>query len=586
MADGRWSLDALYTGFESEDFKADVGRLGEVNGLLAEAARRTDGDTPRDNLLAIIPLLEERRLLFGSLSDYCLFRQTMDTEDGKAASAAGRVNMLAGNAARALSEITRYIASIDDIEAAIAGEPLLEAYRGYLLREKEKGKHLLSGDGEDVAALYDVSGGKAWEELHSYITSCAAAELNGKSLSLTELRNLAYDPDGEVRRAAYAAELCSYESIKAPAAFALNSIKLQSISECRLRGFESVLDKSLFSANMKRGTLEALWGAVEEYLPAFHRYYRAKARALGYENGLPWHELFAPIGKSTRSFTIEQARDYILTVFSNVDAELANTASRAFEEDWIDVYPRKGKVGGAYCEPAFGRGQFRILTNFGGTFGDVVTLAHELGHGFHEMLIRDNAVLNRDYSMSIAETASTFNENLVTSYAIDRAENDGERLMLLENRLQDAAQIICDIYSRYLFEKEVCERRSGSFMLPEELCEIMLGAQSRAYGCGLERSTLNPYMWVCKSHYYSSSLGFYNYPYAFGGLLARGLYEMYRREGSAFLPRYKRMLRETPMLSVEQSTELCGIDVSGREFWRACLETIKQDIELFCELVK
>lgn len=272
MYDGRWNLDVLYTGFDSDKFKSDMGRLDEVNGLLAEEAKRITGRSPRENLMAIVPLLEERRLLSGALSDYCLFRQTADTSDGDAASANGRVNMLSGAAAKAMSEITRYIASIDDLDEAIAGEPGLVQYKNYFRREKQKGQHLLTGDGEDVAAMYDVSGGKAWEELHSYETSGATEELNGESLSLTELRNLAYDHDGAVRKAAYEAELKCYEKIKGPVAFALNSIKLQSISECRLRGFESVLDKSLFMADMRRETLDALWGAIDEYLPVFHSY--------------------------------------------------------------------------------------------------------------------------------------------------------------------------------------------------------------------------------------------------------------------------------------------------------------------------
>ena len=158
MYDGRWNLDVLYTGFDSDKFKMDMGRLEAVNGLLAEEAKRIAGRSPRENLMAIVPLLEERRLLSGALSDYCLFRQTADTSDGDAASANGRVNMLSGAAAKAMSEITRYIASIDDLDEAIAGEPGLARYKNYFRREKQKGQHLLTGDGEDVAAMYDVSG--------------------------------------------------------------------------------------------------------------------------------------------------------------------------------------------------------------------------------------------------------------------------------------------------------------------------------------------------------------------------------------------------------------------------------------------
>ena len=398
MNDGRWNLDVLYTGFDSGKFKRDMARLEEVNGMLGAEAEKLADRSPRENLMAIVPLLEERRLLSGALSDYCLFRQTADTSDGDAASANGRVNMLCGAAAKAMSEITRYIASIDDLEEVTAGQAGLARYMDYFRREKQKGRHLLTGDGEDVAAMYDVSGGKAWEELQSYETSGVTEELNGEGLSLTELRNLAYDHDSVVRKAGDENEPRCEEKIKGPVAFALNSIKLQSISECRLRGFESVLDKSLFMADMKRETLDALWGTVEEYLPVFHSYYKAKGEALGHKNGLPWYDMFAPMSSSKRTSTIEQAREHRVGVFSAFDGELADTANRAFADSWIDVYPRKGKVGGAYCEPAFGAGQFRILTNFGGMFGDVITLAHELGHGFHEMLVKDNDVLNRDYS--------------------------------------------------------------------------------------------------------------------------------------------------------------------------------------------
>ena len=207
MNDGRWNLDVLYTGFDSGKFKRDMARLEEVNGMLGAEAEKLADRSPRENLMAIVPLLEERRLLSGALSDYCLFRQTADTSDGDAASANGRVNMLCGAAAKAMSEITRYIASIDDLEEVTAGQAGLARYMDYFRREKQKGRHLLTGDGEDVAAMYDVSGGKAWEELQSYETSGVTEELNGEGLSLTELRNLAYDHDSAVRKAAYEAEL-------------------------------------------------------------------------------------------------------------------------------------------------------------------------------------------------------------------------------------------------------------------------------------------------------------------------------------------------------------------------------------------
>ena len=259
---------------------------------------------------------------------------------------------------------------------------------------------------------------------------------------------------------------------------------------------------------------------------------------------------------------------------------------RAFAEEWIDFYPRNGKVGGAFCEALNSKKEFRVLTNFSGSFSDIVTLAHELGHGYHDFMVHDNEPLNMDYSMPVAETASTFNENVITSYAIDHTTDDEEKLALLESQLSDAAQIMCDIYSRFLFESEVVKRRKNSFLLADELNEIMLNAQKKAYGNGLDQNFLHPYMWVCKSHYYSADLGFYNYPYAFGGLFARGLYAKYKKEGSAFVEKYKKMLKSTPVMSVEDVAKICDIDLTDKKFWMMSLHSYDAEVDEFERLVK
>lgn len=229
-------------------------------------------------------------------------------------------------------------------------------------------------------------------------------------------------------------------------------------------------------------------------------------------------------------------------------------------------------------------GQSRILTNFDGTFGDIVTLAHELGHAFHNQCIRTHRPLNRDYSMPVAETASTFNECVVMAAAIRQAKSHDEELALIESQLQDVTQIICDIYSRYLFESMVLENREKQFMNAETLCGMMLKAQEQSYGDGLDASFRHPYMWVCKSHYYGST--FYNYPYAFGGLFARGLYAQYEREGAAFVPKYKKLLRTTTVATAEDVAKVAGIDLTDKEFWRGALQTVAQQIDLVCGLLE
>ena len=221
-----------------------------------------------------------------------------------------------------------------------------------------------------------------------------------------------------------------------------------------------------------------------------------------------------------------------------------------------------------------------MLTNFDGALGDVVTLAHELGHAYHNRNLEKNRILNTDYSMPVAETASTFNEVVIMNAAIAEAEGEA-KMALLENQLQDTTQIICDIYSRYLFETTVFAERENSFLFPPRLNEIMLDAQRQAYGDGLDETYMHPYMWVCKSHYYSAGLSFYNFPYAFGGLFARGLYAKYLEEGDAFLPKYRALLKATATSDVEDVAGIAGIDLTQPEFWEKSLAGIAKDIDTF-----
>lgn len=335
---------------------------------------------------------------------------------------------------------------------------------------------------------------------------------------------------------------------------------------------------------MEEKTLNAMLSAMDEYLPKFWQYLRCKAKALGHQGGLPWYDLFAPMGASSTKFTPESAGEYLVKLFRGFDEELGDMIATAFERQWIDFFPREGKSGGAFCAEVHAIGESRILTNFDGTFSSVVTLAHELGHAFHNQCILPHRPLNRQYSMPLAETASTFNECVVMAAAIREAADDSERIALIEAQLQDTTQIICDIYSRYRFESEVFRRRSEEFMDADTLCDIMLEAQKQSYGDGLNHDCLHPYMWVCKSHYYGPI--FYNFPYAFGGLFARGLYARYEQEGEAFLPKYKKLLYTTSIASAEDTAKVAGIDLTDREFWCSALKTIADQIDLLCKLLE
>lgn len=581
-----WSLDVLYTGFDDKRWSEDLKKLDDcVEKFQAFAAKLSD-ENEKETIKEGLKLLEELEGLSAQMMIFCELRGAADTRDKDSMSYEGVLSQKRNRTRAAETKFAEYVATRKNLEQDIKEDAFLTSY-AYLLRNMaEDNRHLLSGDVEEALAKMDISGGAAWSSLQGYLTSSVEADLDGKKLTLSEVRNLAYSPSKEERKAAYEAELACYDKIKDSVAYALNSIKMQDISECELRGFASPLAKTLYYARMKEETLNALLEAMTEYMPQFWRYLRLKAEKLGYADGLPWYELFAPLGKSTKRYTTEEARDYLITVFSSFSPDMAEMMKRAFAEDWIDFYPRNGKVGGAFCEALNSKKEFRVLTNFSGSFSDLVTLAHELGHGYHDFMVHDNEPLNMEYSMPVAETASTFNENVITGYAIDHTGDEEEKLALIESQLSDTAQIMCDIYSRFLFESEVVERRKDSFLFADELNEIMLDAQKKAYGNGLDENCLHPYMWVCKSHYYSADLGFYNYPYAFGGLFARGLFAKYKKEGSAFVENYKKMLKNTPVMSVEDVAKICGIDLTDKEFWMMSLHSYDAEIDEFERLIK
>ena len=578
-----WNLNPIYTGFDDPRFEEDLQALRRTVRDMEELTQHLTGDSAA-LLKRGLTLQEQLQELAEKLLCYAELRQAACTTDAEAGSKIGKIMGVYSDSAAPVAAFEGWLAAIPDLDSLIASDPLFEEYRFILERKKLGSLHLLPGIGEKVMAKLKISGSNAWAELQQYLTSTVKVTYRGEEINLSAVRNLAYSAEAEVRKDAYEAELACYRSIEDSVAYALNSLKLETLNECELRGYESPLARTLEQSNMEKKTLDAMFAAIDQKLPMFRRYLKAKAHALGHENGLPWYDLFAPMGKSSTRFTTQDARDYLVELFSHFDDELSGMVARAFDEEWIDFYPRSGKAGGAFCSGVSCIGQSRILTNFDGTLGDVVTLAHELGHAFHNQCIADHRPLNHDYSMPVAETASTFNECVVMNHAIAQAADDSEKLNLIESQLQDVTQIIVDIYSRYRFEDAVLRRRKEEFMGAAELCRIMLQAQADSYGDGLDSALRHPYMWLCKSHYYGST--FYNFPYAFGGLFARGLYAKYAQEGASFVPIYKKLLHTTTVATAEDAAKVAGIDLTDKEFWLSALAEVEEKIDMFCALVE
>lgn len=579
-----WSLDILYKGLDDEKYKKDRKELIRLIDNIKMFSEALESEKDEEKiLLTAIDYMEQMELLSRYQGTYLILKQSVNTSDTQVVNELSILEKKISEISKPIATIKKRIAAIDSLEIYMDKNPKIMAYSYILNNIKKDAKYLLSDEVEEVIAKLNLSAGSAWSNMQSYLTSILEVDYKGETLTIPQVRNLAYSEDSVVRKEAYEAELKAYEKIDDAISYSLNSIKTQVNTICELRGYKSALDQTLVQSRMKRETLEAMLEAMREYLPVFHKYLKHKAKLLGHKNGLPWYDLFAPMGESNKKFTVEESREYLVKHFKGFSDDLADMVDEAYEEEWIDFHPKKGKVGGAFCDNMPFVKQSRILTNFSGSLSDVVTLAHELGHAYHGLNIQEHLPLNTDYSMPVAETASNFNESFIMEAAIKEASGN-EKMALIESQLQDITQIMCDIYSRYIFETEVFDKCKNGFLFADELNEIMLKSQKIAYGDGLDYEYLHPYMWVVKGHYYSETLSFYNFPYAFGGLFARGLYEKYKEDGQEFVPKYKALLNATTVSDVEEAAGEAEINLEDPDFWRTSLKAYEKLVDEFIKI--
>lgn len=585
----QWNLDALYPSFESEAFQqawVQGDRLMEEYQQFARSFKER-GCVDVEALESYLKLEHRMMKIFEPLFTYCSLVLSVDATHELALKYSDQLSFKWTQLAEAGTAVIHLIGSVEDLEGLIRQSAFLKEHRFFLLELKESKQYMLSEREESLVAKYTYTGSNAWSDLRDTIIAKlkVVVETEGGTLTLplAEATNLLSDSDPKMREAAFNGLNQAYRQVEDSLSACLNAIKGEYLTGVELRGYESPLQATLKQARMKEETLNAMLEVMKAYLPKFQQYLKTKARLLGHEEGLPWWDLFAPIGESQMEYPYEAGCEFVLQQFKTFSDHLADYAKRAMTEQWIDVYPREGKTNGAFCASIGTLKQSRILLNYGNQFDDVVTLAHELGHGFHNECLKEESVLNTDYPMPLAETASTFCETVVKKAAIQAASPE-EAFAILEADLMDTTQIIVDIYSRFLFESRYFEARQQGTLTPEETCELMMAAQKEAYGDALDSNTLYPYAWAGKSHYFDSH--FYNFPYAFGLLFAKGLYAQYLEQGESFVPRYEKLLAMTGKATVEEVAQWAGIDVTDVAFWNQALAMIEDDLIAFEQLAK
>jgi len=582
----RWDMSVVYSGLDSPEFERDlrsfVRALDELEGLFDEAQiDRTE--TPLNPDLAA-GILERILPPYNALNDQAwtlgAYVYAFVSVDSRDEYAQARLSELERHTVRLTKLHTRLTAwaGSQAVDALLERSEQARQHAYWLQRARVIAEHMMSPAEEALAAEMRLTGSSAWNKLYSNLTSQiqATVEIRGErqTLTMSMLRNLATDADREVRRAAYEAELQAWEQHAMPIASALNAIKGETNLLTRKRGWDSPLHASLFQNAIDEATLDAMLEAAYESFPDFRRYLHAKARLLGIER-CAWYDLLAPVGKETRTWSFDEAAQFIIEQFATYSQKLSDFARRAFEERWIDAPPQPGKHDGAYCM-RLRRDESRILTNYKPVFNGMGTLAHELGHAYHNLCLAERTYLQRMTPATLAETASIFCNTIIDQAALRDADRD-EQIAILEASLQGVCQVVVDITSRYLFEKAVFERRAERELSARELCEIMRDAQLRTYGDGLDENALHPYMWAAKPHYYGGL--FYNYPYMFGLLFGLGLYARYLDDPDGFRARYDDLLSRTGMADAPTLAAEFGFDLRTPAFWRGAFDTVRQNID-------
>ncbi len=594
----RWDMSNIYPSLESKeyqaaikDYTAQVAALGRFfDNKLAKAGPKT----PVATLAALTGELVDRINSIQTLSDtigpFIYAFVTTDSHDKVAKRAESEFEQASVPMQKLRVRMRSWLGSLGPkLNQAIKKNKTAGAHAFMLQENVRLSRYQMSNELEGLASELTLSGGNAWEKLQGTVTSQLTVdfELDGKmqKLPMPALINLRSHPDENTRRRGYEAENVAWESVKETLAACLNGVKGEVSTLNKRRGRKDAVHSSLDAARIDRRTLEAMLEAMQGSLPMFRRYFQAKARKLG-KDKLAWWDISAPLGKSDKVYSFEEARDFILDNFGKFSPDLRKFAQRAFVNGWIDAEQREGKRGGAFCMGVARVKESRVLCNFDGSFDQVSTIAHELGHGFHNecAYAAGKTELQQWTPMTLAETASTMCETIVSEAVLATTRDAQEQLAVLEAQIQGAAAVVVDIYSRYLFEKEVFERRAQAELSADDFCEIMERAQKASYGDGLDERYLQKFMWTWKPHYYSSSLSFYNYPYAFGLLFATGLYAIYQQRGPAFVDDYKKLLAATGEANAASLAKRFGIDLRTRKFWDDSLAIVGRQVDLFCKL--
>ena len=557
----KWDLESIYPSVTSPLFEDDINAIYQK----AEELKSKSADK-NSSILSILSLYDEMADIVENVGSYVYTSFSVNTTDRDVLAAMGKAEKAQTVASDASTVMVHYLSQRTDEFSS----PELEPYALFLKEVKTEAEHMMSLEEEALANEMLQVSASAWSRLQESVT----ASIHDGDKTLTQLRGLAMDSDRSVRKDAYEREVKILADNKTAIAAALNGVKGTALLLEKRRGWKDPLDRSCNTARISRKALSALIEALEESLPIFRDYLKTKAKLLGLER-LEWYDMFAPVGDASMSFTFEEAKALIIDAYSSFSPEVGEFIKNALDSHWVDPEAHEGKIGGAYDIFFPKKKESRVMMNWEGTYDSVSTLAHELGHAYHDSVVKNYPSSQRSYPMTLAETASLFGEPVIFQEVLKKADKD-QQLSLIEAYVQGACQVCVDILSRFYFERSAFEARKDGEVTADDFSAMMLKAQEDTYGDGL--GVKHQYMWAVKGHYYNEGFSFYNYPYAFGQLFALGLFAS-KDSVPDFPKHYKEVLSMTGRFEAKEVAAAAGCDIEDKEFWKKGISVIAGYIE-------
>ncbi|MEW6411075.1 MAG: M3 family oligoendopeptidase [Candidatus Zixiibacteriota bacterium] len=589
----KWDLDSIFRGgSKSEDFRKHrenvKAGLKEASAMIDKLPESIDDNSRGawvEVILKLQSLLEDIELT----KSFANALASANVEDSTADAVYGEGHVLLSRWEKLRTQLEALsMAQSDDQWKMLLADPRLEGIRFYLDELRVIARSKMPVELESLALELSVNGYHAWNQIYDKMAGGLRVDFeeHGKvgKISMGQLATKMASPDREIRKQAFEKMVQGWSSRADLAAMMLNALSGFRLTLYDRRGWEPPVKEALVMSRTQEKTVDTMWEVISRETKRLQPYINAKKKLLGIDK-YAWYDEFAPCGSVNKMYSFEEAGEFIRKNIAGLSPDMADFCKMALEKRWVEAEDRPGKRAGAYCT---GTGKFRqprVFMTYAGSYDNLLTLAHELGHAYHGWVLKDKPYFSTIYPMNLAETASIFAETLVNDAALAQATDPQEKLMLVEQKLQSAYVMFTDLHCRYLFDRAFYEERKHGVVGPDQLSELMVEAQKKAF-CGLlDESGYHPLFWCSKLHFYISDQPFYNFPYTFGYLFAGGVYDRAKKEGPAFARQYKALLAETGSMTTEQMAQkYLGVDLTKEDFWVDAINRSLADVDEFVKL--